>query len=309
MKPGILSAVCVLCAICPGRAADPVKEPPEEFVKRLRTVGEYGFVGNPLDITYRPANEKKPEHRLPALHVWKITPELVETLKECPVPFGLKISLHGQCTDEDLKRLSGIANLRHLDLNACTWVTGKTGAVLAEFKGLRTIQMQGSRLDDEGAEALSRLEALEELDLAAGRVTDKGCKSLAKLKNLTLLSVAQNKMTDEGVKDLARCTNLRSLALISMPVTNEGLKHLAPLKKLERLYLGFTKVTNKGIIEMPDFAELRYINLAATSAAYTGLSSLKRFKKLERVGVWGLGLFPSELEAVQKAMPKVIIEK
>jgi hypothetical protein len=116
------------------------------------------------------------------------------------VPFGL--DFHGlKITDEDLKELAGLKNLRFLRLNN----TQVTSAGLKQLSGLGDLQA---------------------VDLGGTQVSDAGLKELAGLKNLQVLLLDNTKVTNEGLKELTSLKSLRAVNLRKTGVTEEGARQL-----------------------------------------------------------------------------------
>ncbi len=125
-------------------------------------------------------------------------------------------------TDEDVKPLSGLANLEILVL-------------------------EHARISDKGLARLRGLSGLLDLRLPRTLVTDEGMRHLAEMPQLERLRFGSPHVTDAGLVHLAGLTNLKSLILVETPVTDAGLEHIWHLRDLESLYLQGTMVTDEGL--------------------------------------------------------------
>jgi Leucine-rich repeat (LRR) protein len=96
------------------------------------------------------------------------------------------------------------------------------------------------------------LKGLRELNLAGTKVTDAGLKELKALKNLETLNLDATKVTDAGVKKLKDVETLQHLSLRATKVTVAGLKELKDLKGLRSLDLNNTEVTEEGVKELKE---------------------------------------------------------
>ncbi|QDU11908.1 leucine-rich repeat domain-containing protein [Gimesia aquarii] len=108
-------------------------------------------------------------------------------------------------TDESLKHVKSLPNLRHLHLNH----TSITDAGLVELEGLNqleSIHLWGTRISDAGLVHLAGLEKLQKLDLSWTQVKGPGLAHLGDLNRL------------------------QELQLIGITITDEALRHLVPLK-------------------------------------------------------------------------------
>lgn len=174
-----------------------------------------------------------------------------------------------QVTDEGLKHLAGLTNLRDLEL-AETRVTGTGFRHLTGLKNLTALDLRNCQTTEEGLAAVAGVENLGTLELWGQAVTAGGVKHLAGLKKLRKLYLSTEVVTDEvlaalvdtgllraltgmgrdrrphwGVRSYmhpegafpARLDDVTYLNLIDTRVTDDGLKPLAKLKNL--LYLKF----------------------------------------------------------------------
>ncbi|MEE8451785.1 MAG: hypothetical protein V3R99_07710, partial [Thermoguttaceae bacterium] len=93
------------------------------------------------------------------------------------------------------------------------------------------------------------------LNLDQTRITDNGMEHLGNLKNLEMLSLNGTSVSDAGLRHLSGMRKLRVLWLgrcrpngivEGTDITDLGLEQLKPLSKLEVLSVGGTEVTEAG---------------------------------------------------------------
>jgi len=155
-------------------------------------------------------------------------------------------------TDADLKRLTGLRELKEINLR------------------------YNSKVSDTGLKELARLENLEMLFLPGTAVTDKGLIELAPLKKLRTLGLLSVKVTDAGLKKLPHLKALRYLSLSGTQVTDAGLPALDRFEKLEVLSLCGTKVTDAGLPTLAKLKNLRELNLQLTDVSAAGVERLQK---------------------------------
>jgi uncharacterized protein (TIGR02996 family) len=138
---------------------------------------------------------------------------------------------HGERRLHGLEQLGDGGRMPALERFAFTGITnaGEIGAVVAratKWGRLRSLCLNDTRTDDEGARALAaaaHLSHLERLDLGRCKVSDGGAAALASsshLGSLRSLNLSENVIGAVGVAALGRCTklpHLRRLRLASNP--------------------------------------------------------------------------------------------
>ncbi len=166
--------------------------------------------------------------------------------------------------DRGLKHLSGLKNLRELNLRA-------------DFLTETPI------IGDAGLKHLSGLKNLRKLDLGETQVGDRGLKHLSGLKNLRKLNLIRTQVGDSGLKHLSGLKNLRKLYLVGTQIGDGGLKHLSGLKNLRELDLEETQVGDGGLKHLFGLKNLRKLNVFRT---YVTDHQLKLLAYNMRFGGW-----------------------
>ncbi|HUT10724.1 MAG TPA: hypothetical protein VMY42_09525, partial [Thermoguttaceae bacterium] len=111
-------------------------------------------------------------------------------------------------TDDGLRHLSEMRNLRFLDLSR-TAVTGGGLGQLQGLSALRSLKLENTHLRD--TEPLRTLPALQCLSLAGSDIDDAGVKRLVELPELAELHLGATPITDKALEYLAEANHLRFL--------------------------------------------------------------------------------------------------
>lgn len=198
------------------------------------------------------------------------------------------VDLIGTLIDpKDLKRLSGLSDLRELLLPAPSFNPGVGSkldandelAVLSNLHHLEKLWLSlhfltDIHVEDKGLAYLKDLTQLRELRLVQTKVKGPG---LAPFVNLRALDLGETPLRDEGTQYLRGMTYLQRLSLRNTLVTDAGPKNLAGLKELESLDLYGLKITDAGIQSLSGLTKLRALNLLGapiTDDSVTGARSL-----------------------------------
>ena len=205
-------------------------------------------------------------------------------------------------TDALLKDLSGLKNLRALNLNS-TPATDAMLKDLAGLEGLEALYLNYTKVTDAGLKELTGLKSLRTLTLHHTLVADAGVKELAKLKTLQSLDLIGTKVTDGGLKQMAGFDSLRSLDLSHTKTTDIGLKHVAELTSLQRLRLYNTQATDVGMKELARLKSLQVLDLERTPVTDAGLKELAGLKSLQRLELFGTPVTAEGVAALQKELP------
>lgn len=140
---------------------------------------------------------------------------------------------------------AGLAHLRNLkELQTLTFygapITDRGILYLRESANLQDLQLGESRVTDEGArEIVAQFRNLKMLDLQGTEITDKGVAALAALPHLEWLCLTNTSVTDSGILALRSVSTLRDLYLTSSTVHSESitsLQHALPGLRIHRIY-------------------------------------------------------------------------
>lgn len=109
------------------------------------------------DTTYRRAAESGP-----------MRTDLVHAISELKSLRVLKLG-YSSITADELRTLSGLEHVERLGLEACTRIDDEAASELADWKSLKYIDLQETKVTEKGAEALRR--AKPGITILGGRVT------------------------------------------------------------------------------------------------------------------------------------------
>lgn len=202
--------------------------------------------------------------------------------------------------DDGLAHLAKLPNLRELRIDRLK-IKGRT---LAPLTGLRYLDVNMTRFDDEGMKTLAGMKHLERLLARDTLITDEGLKTLSGLTELRELDLHNTRISDAGLENLRPLTKLRKLNILGATVTDAGLDVLLGMPELEELNIYRTKVTNTGLAKLAALKKLRNIDVRYTAATGTGVESLKQALPGLRVAFLetgrGAGMGDAQLEQLAK---------
>lgn len=193
------------------------------------------------------------------LRTCKIKSEELENISNLTSLRKLGVSMN-PVTDEGLKHISLVKDLKTLNLFSCTSVTDIGLSYIANLSSLVSLNIHGCfRITDAGLSSISVIPSLEGLDLCGcERITDYGVTCLSKLASLKMLSVG-----------------------FCRKVTDLGISSLRDLHKLEKLDISWTKVTDTSLSYMSSFPRLVNLNMSSTAVSNSGLKYLRRLRGLK----------------------------
>ena len=237
---------------------------------------------------------------------------------------GLNLSGSKTLTDEGLRDLARLPNLRHLDLSG-TAITDRGLAVLRDLPQLESVSLAMTRITDAGAAHLAVCHELRQVNLNGTGTGDRSLRALAGKRHLHLFR-SGNEVTDEGLALLHELPVFKTwqggrakMALLSYdaepnylmlrgPFTDRGLRQLRGLDGLFALNLDARelRITSAGMAPlvtlpnlgwlavdasddwMPYIAEmprLRFLGAQDTTAGDEGFAALGRSRSVEYI--WG----------------------
>ncbi len=147
---------------------------------------------------------------------------------------------------------------------------------LARMTQLRSLDMTGTDVGDEGLVQLAKLTNLEELLLSYARFNDKGFAPLAALTKLRKFEAVHTRFGKESVPVLAKLTTLEDVNLDYTAIDDESIKALSALTNLRELRVDTGKITDASIPAFSTLKNLRYLNLYHTLITENGYNDLKK---------------------------------
>ena len=245
----------------------------------------------------------------------QVTNESLEKLK------GLRLEslmlYKAAVTDEGLARLAGVGSLKKLYLRTMPGIKGPGLVHLQAIRGLESLELWGTSVDEKslvhlvgvqglrelslpylplteaGLARLGRMTNLRRLNLYGCPVTDAGLAKLEPLRHLEGLDLTHTRVTDAGLERLKAFRNLKALSVGSGrdgrgAISDAGVAHLAALANLEELHLvGRTAITDKGVKHLAGLKRLRSLSLVGTNASGHALKEVKDLPELERLMLSG----------------------
>jgi Leucine-rich repeat (LRR) protein len=199
---------------------------------------------------------------------------------------GLKSLWFGgeMITDAGLRRLGSWKSLTVLALNGrARDLHGAGFEALSGLANLRTLDVSGAGIDDEGARQIGRLFGLRKLVLRQTWISGKGLADLTGLKDLQILS-------------LSRCRRLQA----------DDLVQLSAFGSLRYLDLSDCRITDRS------FAPI--INTSPTTKSPRGFktpsaleAALRKFRNLKVLDLGGTGVSAESLPEIRGGLPGVDI--
>ncbi len=223
---------------------------------------------------------------------------------------NLSLDLGGQSGKKIIEQVWQFKNLKHLRIQAYLEDHHMTG--LATLKSLESLDLDYSRVTDEGISKLGELKNLKALDLGSGQylvkgtgfadaqkfqklsililpesVNDEGLACVAKLDGLRILKIPGIlRCTDEGISKLGNLPNLKTLEINCSQLSDHGLKGIGRLEKLRHLDIGAAKVTNDGLHSLANLQQLRTLKLTECERL-SDMRSLAKLPQLRTLNLTG----------------------
>ena len=148
-------------------------------------------------------------------------------------------------TDEGLRHLSGLKQLKHLVFDP--QMSDAALRHLAGLHDLTTLDLINTQVHGEGLTHLAGLPRLKNLYLTSTPMDDGGMKEITAFESLEKLYLNYTQITDAGLVHLAGLNNLVFLSLSGTRISEAGLEHLTELSNLQQLELDGTQVSDAGI--------------------------------------------------------------
>jgi len=238
----------------------------------------------------------------------KVTDRWMRYLLAFPKTTSLRFSESTRITDETLRIIGQLPNLRSLRL-ASSGVTGSglrhlancsklqrltitssnlSDAELAQLDSLAeldlvTLSIGGRQSSDQGLIHVGKLESLEALELDVGQaddgtplVTGQTLRALAPLTKLTWLKIRgrsvrqQAALRDDDLAVLAGLPKLDTLSVSSRSLTDAALRHIGRCGELKSLSIWHAPITDNGLLHLAGLTKLEDLHLYGTRITGTG---------------------------------------
>ncbi len=243
---------------------------------------------------------------------WVTDSDLLELLS-LPKLKRLDLS-HTRITDEGLLHLKPARQVEELILYYAEQVSDQGMNAIKDWKGLRVLDLRGTRIADGTLAVVGALKDLESLDIANTSVTDNGLDHLVGLTKIKHLALGRSRLSEtaiatvrllstlesldlsgpravnrnqrssaanlpeELVTAIAELKALRVLRLGHLPVDATALGALAnALPRLEKLGLeGCSRIDDKALEKIESLKGLRYLDVQDTAVSANGVARLQR---------------------------------
>jgi len=137
-------------------------------------------------------------------------------------------------------------------------------AMMKNFPNVRSLNLHGKQITDEGMQSFQKLQELRNLDISkCEHVSDKGIEYLTQLP-LECLDLTGTDVTGACADSLAKISTLSKLSLMKTDFDDGGCRIFRSLPRLRSLYLSQTKVTSKGVRELSN-SQITELNLDSCS--------------------------------------------
>ena len=188
--------------------------------------------------------------------------------------------------DEELVRLVDLGlrdlpDLNDLRLNHSR-VTDAGLAMVASMERLERLTVAPA-MTDGGLVQVQGLRGLKALDLSGSRITGQGLQYSANLPRLYMLTLARTAVTNDDLPRLKTLPQLSCLDLSGTQITDAGLAHLKELPNLCTLLLRQTRVSDAGVVHLKALPRLRWLYLDHTEVTEAGLKDLLHARPWIRV--------------------------
>jgi hypothetical protein len=166
----------------------------------------------------------------------------------------------GQITDDGLRRLAELKELKCLILRDARLVSRAGVAPLVKLPQLRRLELTNAPIGDAGFAQLAAVQSLEDLSVTGSGLSDESLAVASRLRNLTNLSLdlGNRAIGREALLGLHALPNLKRLSLRCSEITDEALAQVASLTNLRLLSLGDSRVSRRGLASLrrslPDLA-------------------------------------------------------
>lgn len=223
-------------------------------------------------------------------------------------------------------------NLTDLDLSSNTNMTNGVVKIIGELGKLQRLTLLQNKVNDIGAQRLSKLQELRALDLRGNmEAGDMALEVVGELPKLTAFKHRSTAVSDSGLEYLARNQTLESLLMQDFIISDQSGQHLAKLGKLSQLEvfrcqgfgsdgvlalkgMGLTRLTLRDLPNVDDRAMEVFDDLPKLKRLYlhelasvsdSGLTHLAALKSLELLDIWTVPQMTDATVDVIAALPNV----
>lgn len=193
-----------------------------------------------------------------------------------PTSLARLVIKKGSLSDEALTSISGLKDLKHIELISCGGISHA------------------------GIACLKQLPALENLVVADCGLSNDDLKEIAQIPTLAILDYARNRRANaDTISELGRSTRLRYLAISPEQLDFKGYQAIAGIPALQGLaFVGDKKLDERELLTLKDLPKLSRITFADQCVRPQTLKLLADFPHLIRLEMNGKGFGDKHLESL-----------
>jgi Leucine-rich repeat (LRR) protein len=221
----------------------------------------------------------------------------------------LRFTNNGKLTDAGMETFAGLTNLETFSFVG-TQITGRAYAKCSGWTKVTKVSHRGSKIDDEGLQALcEHLPNLESISLAHAQFTDAGAAHLAKLTKLKSLEIGTHNATPAALRHLLKLplaslqlgegfhateafstvqaiSTLRTLSITDgSKLTDADLRLIASITHVESLVMDKLPLPEERLPLLSAFTHLKTLSLALRPKGYPEETQAKVKALLPKVDV------------------------
>jgi hypothetical protein len=222
------------------------------------------------------------------------------------VEVNLRTSERGGLTDDDVRKLKGLAELRRVTIAQGIEVTNDGLALLAGLPKLEKLTLvRIPQVDDAGLAVIGRLPKLRELEIVSlPKISDEVLRHTADLEDVHSVTFGDCPIDGSGWKYI-KGLPLRLVAAEGCEVSDEALAQLAEIKTLQELSLTRNKIRGPGLEHLRGLDKLTALRLGNNPLdADAAIPHLKTMTSLETLNLAGMRISKESAEELSKALPK-----
>lgn len=215
---------------------------------------------------------------------WKIGAIILVSglLLVCGLAFGFSSYREGHLAERKKLAFEKARFLPLMRTNAIT--TPILSECLSEDAGLRALDLNSTRINDDGMIYIDQQVNLKKLDIGGTPVTNQGLLVLKDLHKLEDLELNDTQITSDGLALLQSMPELKKLNIRNTKIDSRAIPHMAKLKKLEELNISMTETAGPCLSPLGKL-NLQILNLSATRSKASDLASLQGFPHLKQLAL------------------------
>ena len=204
---------------------------------------------------------------------------------------GSRVSFEGKVGEETMRVLADADRLEGVYFNSGSTVSADALQQLSRMQNLKSLEIYEVKIELDGLKHLPELKGLETLFLKCSKIDDASLSFLSGLSSLTWFEFESSNLKGHGLRHLAGIKSMERMELNELPLEDADVEFLATMPRLKYLQLEGTNVTDVALSYLAQATGLRSLDLASTQVKGAGLEYLKNCKKL-----WSLSLTTLTLE-------------